>query len=180
MVSLKIVQKGISQLKFNSLILIAALLYCHFSLGHSRFKSNEFITPRTTSDGVKTGPCGGVVRSSVAKPYAPGTQITVEWEETINHPGHFEFYFSEANDTGFKLLLTVSDVMDSSNDLPHNYSVTIKLPDVLCDKCTLQMIQVMTDRSPPTNYYSCADIKLTSTAAPPPPLKTPTVNCDKK
>lgn len=167
-------------MKINNYLLIVPMIFCQMAAGHSRFKTNEFITPRTTSDGVKTGPCGGVVRSSAAKSYIPGAQITVEWEETINHPGHFEFYFSEANDTGFKLLSTVSDVMDSSNDLPHNYIVNLTLPDVTCEKCTLQMIQVMTDRNPPTNYYSCADLKLTPTAVAAPPVKTPTVKCDKK
>ncbi|MGI9302428.1 MAG: hypothetical protein ACR2RB_06955, partial [Gammaproteobacteria bacterium] len=29
-----------------------------------------------------------------------------------------------------------------------------------CDDCTLQLIQVMEDRDPPTNYYSCADVVL--------------------
>jgi hypothetical protein len=140
---------------------------------HARMKSDSAIVPRNSSDSLKTGPCGGVARTSAPKVYAPGSTITVKWEETINHPGRFEFYFSAANDTNFVLLKTVNDTMDSSNDLPHQYSTTVTLPSTPCENCTLQMIQVMTDRSPPSNYYSCADIRIQgATVAPGTPADT--------
>ena len=48
------------------------------------------------------------------------------------------------------------------------YTRTITLPNIECNDCSLQLIQVMTDRSPPSNYYSCADIQLTSNGTLPP------------
>lgn len=150
---------------FLTVILIIGLTPSAYP--HARMKSDSAIIPRSSSDSLKTGPCGGVVRTSTPKAYAPGATITVKWEETINHPGRFEFYFSPANDSNFVLLKTVNDTMDSTNDLPHQYSTTITLPSTPCDNCTLQMIQVMTDRSPPSNYYSCADIKLQGATVPP-------------
>jgi hypothetical protein len=39
------------------------------------------------------------------------------------------------------------------------------MPNVNCDNCTLQLIMVMTETNPPTNYYSCADIQLVGSDA---------------
>lgn len=52
----------------------------------------------------------------------------------------------------------------------------ITLPNIECDKCTLQVTQLMTDKLPYTNdpasddiYYQCADITLRAGATTPPP-----------
>jgi hypothetical protein len=163
--------------------LMIFVAYPTVSFGHARIKSSAALIPRSSSDGLKTGPCGGVPRTNSAKTFAPGETITLNWEETINHPGQFEFYFSLANDVNFTLLKTVVDDKDSTTDLPHQYSTTLTLPNVSCDQCTLQMIQLMTDRNPPTRYYSCSDIVLSGdTSKTPPPSPTPppkNVECPK-
>ena len=58
-------------------------------------------------------------------------------------------------------------------------STSVTLPDMECNNCTLQFIQIMTDKSPYTVdgtsddiYFNCADITL-STTAPPPADSTP-------
>jgi hypothetical protein len=53
-----------------------------------------------------------------------------------------------------------------------NYVETVTLPNLTCDNCTLQVIQVMYDKEPyetPGNdiYYQCADLVLREGAAPP-------------
>lgn len=132
-------------------------------------------TPRTTDiragTSIKTGPCG---------PYAPGTgarttlaagsTFTVEFDETINHPGYFQLFYSEVRDTNFVLL---QDRIPHSNAAPspsfanpRPYSTTITVPNVSCSECTLQLIQVMEDRSPPTLYFSCADIAIVGGPSP--------------
>src|SRR5262249_25377245 len=119
------------------------------------------------------------------KAFAPGSTVTVQWQETINHPGRFEFYFSEANDTNWMLIKTVVDDQDN-NVLPHNYSTTITMPNLPCTACTLQMIQVMTENpAAPSYYYSCGDIQLQAATATPPvtppvppaPSPSPGNNC---
>lgn len=132
-------------------------------------------TPRVTDiragTSIKTGPCG---------PYAPGTgarttltagaTFTVEFDETINHTGYFQLFFSEVRDDNFVL---VQDRIPHSNAAPspsfaspRPYTTTITVPNVTCSECTLQLIQVMEDRSPPTLYFSCADIAIVGGPTP--------------
>jgi hypothetical protein len=142
------------------------------ALGHAGLRVP---TPRTTDiragTSIKTGPCG---------PYAPGTgarttltagaTFTVEFDETINHTGYFQLFYSEVRDTNFVLL---QDRIPHSNAAPspsfanpRAYSTTITVPNVSCSECTLQLIQVMEDRSPPTLYFSCADIAIVGGPSP--------------
>lgn len=162
---------------------VRALLFCSlfaatsfsasFALGHARLKPSAGVNPRSTNAGIKSGPCGGLARVTPAM-LTSGQKLTVTWEETIQHPGRFEFYFSSANDQNFTLLATVPDIQDNSATLPHQYSVELTLPSVTCTDCTLQMIQVMTENpASPSLYFSCADMQLSSTGTPPGPTPTP-------
>lgn len=163
-------------------ILIIVVLLSHASFAHSRFNPLGNIPGRSTASGLKTGPCGGINRTATAKALASGQAVRVDWEETIQHPGRFEFYFSQSGDSGFSYLATVQD--DQNNPIPaggpnHVFTSTLTLPNVTCTDCTLQMVQVMTENpASPSYYYSCADIQLSpSTAAtPPPPVPLPTPN----
>ena len=157
------------------------------ALAHARLKTAGGIVPRSTNAGIKIGPCGGVARLANPAVFPPGATITVEWEETINHPGRFEFFFSPAGDANFQMLKSVPDNQNGTNDLPHQYSTTLTLPNTPCTDCTLQMIQVMTENpAAPSLYYSCADIRLQAGATmptpmppttQPPPTTGPTPSC---
>lgn len=145
---------------------------------HARLKANGVISPRVNAmgvndPGVKVGPCGGFARLAPTV-FAPGSTINLAWEETIDHPGRFEFYFSTANDANFQLLKTVNDDQNAGVALPHQYTTTVTLPNVTCTDCTLQMIQVMTEvPASPSYYYSCTDIRLQAGAPAPTPVPTP-------
>jgi hypothetical protein len=135
------------------------------------------IKTRSTNPGIKVGPCGGLTRVAQPAILLGGQNITVTWEETIHHPGRFEFYFSQAGDANFTLLKTVENTQNDNN-VPHQYSTTIALPNVSCANCTFQMIQVMTENpASPTNYYSCADMQLTASASSPVTTPTPPPAC---
>jgi hypothetical protein len=100
--------------------------------------------------------------------------LRVEWEEVVDHPGHFEFYFSPANDQNFRLITTVNDTQNNT-PMPHNYAVTFQVPSTPCEACTLQMVQVMTENpAVPRNYYSCADIRIEDTGGVPTASPVPT------
>ncbi|KPJ94667.1 MAG: hypothetical protein AMJ55_06010 [Gammaproteobacteria bacterium SG8_15] len=148
-------------------LVIIAMLYTEMARAHARFALDGVVPPRSTSAGIKTGPCGDIPRSLNPTTLNAGQQITVEWEETINHPGSYRIAFSPANDQGFddNVLYDAIDTQDGS-DVPHFYSATITLPNMACEGCSLQLIQVMTDRNPPTMYYSCADIRLVADVPP--------------
>lgn len=159
-------------------IIVAALVFGFVSeraFAHANLKVDGNIPPRSAATGLKTAPCGGVARTSTPKILTPGSTVRVDWQETINHPGRFEFYWSSGGDTGFTLLATVQDTQNGTNDLPHNYSTMITIPTTPCTECTLQMIQVMTENNPPSMYYSCADVQTQSVTVDPgtSPVTTP-------
>ncbi|WP_455200630.1 SCE4755 family polysaccharide monooxygenase-like protein, partial [Kaarinaea lacus] len=156
-------------------LMLIAILYTEMASAHARFVVDSATPPRSDNAGIKTGPCGGYPPSQDPVVFTPGQQITVEWEETINHPGYYRIAFSPAGDQGYdeNVLYQVDDDQDGS-DVPHFYSATITLPDIECEDCSLQLIQYMTERDPPSLYYSCADIRLVADG-PPPDVQNPLI-----
>lgn len=151
-------------------ILLLSTMLATPAFGHARFKLDGMLKPRTTDTGLKTAPCGGAARTTAPVTLAPGQKMTVEWEETIDHPGFFRISFSPADDLGFEANVLLDNIADTQNDglVPHFYRADVTLPNQTCTACTLQLIQVMTENPlAPTNYYSCSDIQLG--AAPPAP-----------
>ena len=132
--------------------------------------------------------------------YEPGQTIKIAVDEFVPHPGYFRVAFAKDSDDEFVTPRTVapfnracmsdpadkcgaSDFFNSPGVLadnldPHKrgfpgkrYAWDVKLPDVECDSCTLQVMQVMTDIYPihapydPSYasddvYYQCIDIVL--------------------
>lgn len=141
-------------------------------------------------DEMKFGPCGrlGGTRSASVTTFAPGQVITVSFQETINHPGSYRIAFDPAGDAALApptwdataqawsnpagVLVLADRIADAAAGLTR-LDVQVTLPDVECASCTLQLIQVMTDKPPYDGgddfYFQCADLVLTSTSPPPPP-----------
>lgn len=154
-----------------SLMLFTSNAGAHIKLG--------FPLARDTS--LKAGPCGtaGSVRGTNVTTFKPGEKITVTWTETIDHPGHYRISFDEdGNDdfvdpAGFDDYDTapsvkVDNIADKSGSM-QMYTQELTLPNVECDNCTLQLIQVMTDKPPydgNDNYYQCADLVLKADVEP--------------
>lgn len=132
---------------------------------------------RTASQ--KTGPCGaaGSTRGDTVTVLQPGATITVQWDETIDHPGHYRISFDVDGDDDFvdpatmdelnsNAAVLVDGIEDLSGGIPRRYEQTITLPNVECTSCTLQLIQVMGEKEPYGNgddlYYQCADLVLTN------------------
>lgn len=147
--------KVITQILLLTLLsLVSSLLWAH-----ARLDTEGVVPPRSANAGIKTGPCGADPVGTPT-PFHAGSTIIVSWVETIDHPGEYRLSFSPANDANFVLL--GNPIPDTQDDglTPHYYSTTVTLPEEPCAQCTLQLIQVMTDRNPPTNYYSCATIAI--------------------
>ncbi|HEY7771608.1 MAG TPA: SCE4755 family polysaccharide monooxygenase-like protein [Marinagarivorans sp.] len=124
---------------------------------HARWLPDGSTPGRNDSDDIKTGPCGAA-RTSNPAVFKTGETVTLQWEATINHRGYFRIAFSPANDEGFDNHVLLDNIPERTGT--GEYSAEVTLPDEPCDNCTLQLIQVMLDRNPPTNYYACADIQL--------------------
>jgi MYXO-CTERM domain-containing protein len=143
----------------------------------------------------------GSKRGTNVYKYKPGATITLSIAETISHPGYFRIAFDKDGDDNFPIPMGTDGMMGNcsgdpkcgpgkadycSNETvlldnldPHaqafgaskKYTWSVKLPDVECDNCTLQIIQMMNDfnfhPSPyPADdiYYRCIDIVLSNSA----------------
>ncbi len=130
-------------------------------------------TPRTKM--LKQGPCGAGPndpRGPTVATYKPGEKIMLTWNEYVDHPGHFRVAFdSDGQDIfvdpkGFDDVsggpgVLVDGIADKNGG---DYMFEVTLPNIECDNCVLQVIQVMTDKPPYGDgndmYYQCADIAL--------------------
>ena len=133
---------------------------------------------------LKNAPCGkgDGPRSSDVATFRAGETITVVWNEYVDHPGHYRIAFDRDGQDDFEPPTCTSGcetrqpefqgnvndavlVDDIDDKVGGEYRTDVTLPDVTCDNCTLQVIQVMYDKEPykvPGDdlYYQCADLKL--------------------
>ncbi len=122
----------------------------------------------------KEAPCGkaGSARSETPTTLRSGSTLTLYWDETIDHPGHYRISFDPNGTDAFEDPLGYDDFSEEGAVLVNGiadkvggrYTYTIELPDIECDNCTLQLMQVMTDKPPFDDndlYYACADLILT-------------------
>lgn len=133
--------------------------------------------------------------------FLPGSTITVTWLETINHPGHYRIAFQPNGEVfgvpqpaaglckgSIACPVGVTNcefpAVNQEGTDPVNGSIVLKdliadgmlstqitLPNIECANCTLQVIQLMTDKCPYTAnaqsddiYFKCADITLSASA----------------
>ncbi|HEU4577677.1 MAG TPA: SCE4755 family polysaccharide monooxygenase-like protein [Polyangiaceae bacterium] len=166
-----------------ALFLTASTVFAHIDLlsPAPRYPVNR----ANGGGGSKECPCGGTAvdpdrkcnvtadqshdpnRSSNVTPFEAGSTITIRMEEYINHSGRFRVAFdpdgADLTDFNSNVLLDVAD--DKGTQV---YEFQVKLPDMICDNCTLQVIQDMNgntttpvrDPAPDATYYTCADIRL--------------------
>jgi hypothetical protein len=153
-------------------IAVALGLWSSVASAHTLLSSPS---PRDAADSHKdpSGPCGVARLPSQPEnaPFVAGSQLSVTWTETVDHPGCFVLDFSPAGDTGWATLATVPH--SESGDTPRAYSTTLTLPSAPCPACTVRLRQIMLDHEPaageacpPANlasgltYYSCANVVL--------------------
>lgn len=132
----------------------------------------------------KAAPCGGAgTASGIVTTVEAGSQLTVTWQETILHPGHFRLSIA-TNQAHFMTPTPVLDnggtncasaPIESSPTYPTiadglfvhtaaapngTYSATLTVPMMSCENCTLQLMQFMASHSPPCFYYQCANLRI--------------------
>jgi len=110
-------------------------------------------TPRVANSALKLGPCGG-----------PGQGLITDAPQIVVQPGPFSMIFQETVfhvGAPFRIALSMPKDDDYEecvllNHIPHNdngeagwsYAITVQIPDFNCSFCSLQIIQVMTDKIP--------------------------------
>jgi MYXO-CTERM domain-containing protein len=130
----------------------------------------------------KVGPCGVNQRGTNVTEFRPGQTITVRLNETIDHPSHYRIAFNPNGDdfedptskddkNGGHPFVLLDNIVDEDAD---QQNVQVTLPNMTCENCTLQLIQVMYDKGAngfggadgvgtddnDDLYYACADIVL--------------------
>lgn len=128
----------------------------------------KLIDPPPRVNDLKTAPCGSgtSVRGTNVTTFAPGETITVTWDETVDHPGHYRISFdNDGND--FQNPSTPDDnfpetlVEPIADKAGGRYTQDVTLPTTPCENCTLQLVQVMTTQVPYNSfYYQCSDIRI--------------------
>jgi hypothetical protein len=166
------------------LALVMILVSGGSALGHVAL---EQPASRYGPDVLKFAPCGRPdgTRSGNVTTFVPGATIEVVFSEYIDHPGHFRVAFDPDGDDDFRdppclencqlrddpppvfgFYSDPSVLLDAITDARGGTTrVTITLPDIECERCTLQVIQVMYDKRPITSpgddiYDQCADLVL--------------------
>jgi hypothetical protein len=136
----------------------------------------ELLAPSPRNDALKSGPCGagaGDVRGQVVSTFRPGQTITVRWQEFVAHPGYYRISFDADGQDDFVDPAAPGEPTGDASVLIDNigdregtevYEQAVTLPDIECSRCTLQVVQVMTDKPPYGDgndlYYQCADLVL--------------------
>jgi len=182
-------------MRCRSLVPLSVLLVPALAAAHIRITSP---TPRSTTV-LKQRHCGatGSARANV-QTYRPGATLHLVWDEYIPHPGWFRVAFQQNGDTfetpkesngpradgtpsnfPTENLTGQTDAATGSliiaDRIAHPaLSYDVVLPSVECSNCTLQLIQVMTDKldyaadtTSDDIYYACVDLVLSAATATP-------------
>ena len=153
-------------------------------------------------DPQKVGPCGeegGGTPTGAVTAFRPGQTIEVTVDEKIFHPGHYRVALAvnDRSELPAEPAVTAvgsdpcgsAEIQDppvfpilADDMLPHTepfaepqtFSVTLPT-DVTCTRCTLQVIEYMSQHSRPCFYHHCADISIQGDSTPTPtPVATET------
>lgn len=143
---------------FSALLSSSALiLWLGAVTAHNRL---ECPPSRSAATGAKVGPCDLPDNPNIpAFPLQPNALNTVTWLESISHPGApARFSLSlDGNDNndveGFESCILLDHVPHDEYSRPsfrdpssyHRTSITLWIPDVYCERCSLQLVTFMTD-----------------------------------
>ena len=149
----------------------------------------------------KLGPCGdegGGTPTGKVTVFQAGQTIAVTINEVITHPGHYRVALAvndrselppEPTVTPSRLDPCASAAIQdpptfpilADNVLPHTQAFggpqtfMVTLPsDVTCTKCTLQVLEFMSNHGAPCFYHHCADISIQGAPATASPTPSPT------
>jgi len=171
-------------------------------LSSTAFAHIELQEPLNRYSDIKSGdnkscPCGsGTTNRSCKKPeelsdpdrsedrittFAPGDTITVRFDEYVGHSGRYRIAFdpdgADLDHFNQNILLDEPDPGGNVGNMGDGsmWEFDVTLPNMTCDNCTLQLIQVMDGNTvdPVLNpvdrggtYFQCADIVLAEGAPP--------------
>jgi len=142
----------------------------------------EWLVTDSLGDPQKTEPCGSTTgpESSAVTTVQAGSKLTLVWTETVFHPGHWRIALtadrtqlvtptpvvvadncvSAPIETTPTAPVILDGVFEHTVPSPTNYQQEITVPDMACERCTLQLIQFMSSHTPPCFYFHCATLRI--------------------
>ena len=162
----------------------------------AHFKFLEPPSAWVTEDGGKGAPpCGAGIPSGIVTKAQGGHPFTIRLLEFVPHPGHYRIALSVNSraelpkdaDAEVKDGKSVSAPFDTNPKIPvlmdgafvhtttprnTEWKVDVTLPNLSCDKCTLQVTQFMAEHALNPGggfyYHHCADLQITADPKLPP------------
>ena len=138
----------------------------------------------------KLGPCGdedAAAETGVVTAFSPGDTITIALDETIFHPGHYRVALAVndrselpaeppvtpgvtpcgsvpiSNSPAFPVL--ADGVLEHTRAFSETQYIQVTLPStVTCARCTLQVLEFMSNHTAPCFYHHCAHISVRADA----------------
>lgn len=166
-----------------AVLLSSGVASAHFNLMSPTAADNA------TDGGKGAPPCGPTSASNAVTSVQGGQELPIQLSETIMHPGHYRIALAatpaqipadpavQTDNNNNSLSATiettgtpgvlVDDVFDhTTGNAPIAWNTTVKIPNVNCDSCTLQIIEFMAEHSanPGGGYYyhHCATLKISA------------------
>ena len=145
---------------------------------------------QTENGGKGPAPCGDGVESNIVTAVRGGHALPIQLQEFIFHPGHYRIALSVNSRAE---LPPDPDVVDSdgvsisasiqkpvripvladgmfahTSPPPGDWRGEVTLPNINCDRCTIQIIEFMAEHGAPFFYHHCADLKIQADTSLPP------------
>jgi hypothetical protein len=161
-------------------LLTATTADAHFNLMAPTSKTVQ----NATGDPQKTAPCGGAgTASNMVTNVTPGGMLTVTINETVTHPGHYRISVAQT-EAGLPPPPVVTGAncgqaaINANPTLPvlkdgvfvHTAAFSgpqtaqIQLPaGYECQNCVVQVLEFMSQHSPPCFYHHCATVNISNT-----------------
>jgi MYXO-CTERM domain-containing protein len=173
-------------------LLAAAPVHAHFRLDYpAANRAQDSIGNAPDQMGVVaeniSAPCGdSKIPTNTVTAFRPGAKVVIRWLEPYKRDGHYRISFA-ANRADLKSPTVMKDaksiatgaaietggaiLMDGvhphlGKDTPEykKWEQEVTLPNYVCDRCTLQLIEFQNNHPWPYLMYHCADIILSETA----------------
>jgi len=159
------------------------MILCNICDAHIRW---AYPTPRSQDTSILTYPCGSYppwASGDAVTTLSPGV-VTLQWEETVDHPGSaFRIAISNNEDFNYDCMVLADHIPHSEVwypwygfSSPKQYSYNVTIPNINCEKCSIQIFYVLAitlgsccpypgdpqySCGSVVAYLSCANIKIT-------------------
>jgi|GEM_PF-2401921 hypothetical protein len=175
--------------------LVLAALWIAQGVAHAHFALLQPASALMIEDGGKGAPpCAEGPASNVVTQVQGGHPIAIDLNEFVFHPGHYRFALSVnsraelppdpdvVQNNGVSVSTSIQNpvripvladgVFLHTSPPTGDWQTTLTLPNLNCDKCTLQIIEFMAEHGSNVGggffYHHCSDLKIVADASLPP------------